>query len=44
MSVTRGVKSKDMVPTVAKELYTSPERAWKIWLPSEYSAVPFGLS
>ena len=40
MSVTRGVKGKDMVPTVAAPPFTSPERAWALWLPSEYSAVP----
>eukprot|EP01048_Picozoa_sp_COSAG05_P000589 COSAG05_NODE_17_length_35518_cov_34.728084_4_plen_45_part_00 len=44
MSVTRGVKGEDMVPTVAAPPFTSPERAWKLWLLSEYSAVRFGLS
>ena len=31
MSVTRGVKGEDMVPTVAAPPFTSPERAWEVW-------------
>ena len=30
MSVTRGVKGKDMVPTIAAPPFTSPERAWEV--------------
>ena len=34
MSVTRGVKGKDIVPA---------KRAWELWLPSEKASVPFEL-